>query len=176
MEKQKFPLLSDAAGETLSMAPIINSASLGAVQVGDRDLLVEMTGTDMPSLLLATMIVACDFFDAGYTILPCLVKHPYDTGFGKDLVTPFIFRNGRKLRLRRYANFWVKTFRSKMLSALARTGVEAEERRFYKRTAASVPQRLLHSADVIEDIMLGCELSAFKPENRTILRSAACRP
>ena len=64
MEKaKKFPLLSDAAGETLSMAPIINSASLGAVQVGDRDLLVEMTGTDMPSLLLATMIVACDFFD-----------------------------------------------------------------------------------------------------------------
>ena len=40
---KKFPLLSDSAGETLSMAPIINSASLGAVQKGDSDLLVEMT-------------------------------------------------------------------------------------------------------------------------------------
>ena len=41
----------------------------------------------MPSLLLATNIVACDA-DAGYTILPVLVKTPYETGFGKELVTP----------------------------------------------------------------------------------------
>ena len=163
---KKFPLLSDAAGETLSMAPIINSASLGAVQVGDSDLLVEMTGTDMPSLLLATMIVACDFFDAGYTILPCLVKHPYDTGFGKDLVTPFYFQERTQASVAAVRKLLGEDLSvEKMLSALARTGVEAQE----KDGLISVlppPYRndFLHSADVIEDIMLGCELSAFKPE------------
>ena len=81
----KFPLLTDDKGEVLSMAPIINSATLGAVKVGDSDLLVEMTGTDMPSLLLATNIVCCDFVDAGYTILPVKVEHPYETGFGLQL-------------------------------------------------------------------------------------------
>ena len=49
---REVPLLVDDKNEVLSMAPIINSATLGAVQVGDRDLLVEMTGTDMPSLVL----------------------------------------------------------------------------------------------------------------------------
>ena len=94
-----FPLLSDAKGETMSMAPIINSATLGAVQVGDKDLMVEMTGTDMPGLLLATMIVACDFADAGYEILPVCVKHPYDTGFGKEIVTPYFFQDTTKASL-----------------------------------------------------------------------------
>ncbi|HKL85153.1 MAG TPA: phenylalanine--tRNA ligase subunit beta, partial [Treponemataceae bacterium] len=87
-----FPLLIDAKNEVLSMAPIINSASLGAVQVGDSDLLVEMTGTDMPSLLVATNIVACDFADAGYSILPVKIEHPYDTGYGKTITTPYYFQ------------------------------------------------------------------------------------
>ena len=42
-DMSKFPLLSDGNGEIMSMAPIINSATLGAVQVGDKDLMVEMT-------------------------------------------------------------------------------------------------------------------------------------
>src|SRR5574344_2676806 len=91
-DAKKFPLLADAKNEILSMAPIINSATLGAVKVGDADLLVEMTGTDMPSLALATNIVACDFADAGYTIIPVKVEHPYETGFGKTITTPFYFQ------------------------------------------------------------------------------------
>ncbi len=91
-DAKKFPLLQDSKDEILSMAPIINSATLGAVQVGDRDLLVEMTGTDMPSLILATSIVACDFADAGYEILPVRIDHPYDTGFGKSIETPYYFQ------------------------------------------------------------------------------------
>ncbi|GHV81619.1 hypothetical protein AGMMS49991_01770 [Spirochaetia bacterium] len=42
------PLLVDAKGGVLSYPPIINSADIGAVQVGDTDLFVELTGTDQP--------------------------------------------------------------------------------------------------------------------------------
>ena len=41
------PLLVDASGAILSYPPIINSADLGAVKVGDTELFVEVTGTDM---------------------------------------------------------------------------------------------------------------------------------
>ena len=162
----KFPLLSDAAGDTLSMAPIINSAALGAVQVGDSDLLVEMTGTDMPSLLLATMIVACDFFDAGYKILPCLIKHPYDTGFGKDIVTPLYFQSSASASVKAAQKLLGENLSAaEMLAALARMGVEACEKDG-TITVMPPPYRndFLHEVDVIEDIMLGRELPSFKPE------------
>ena len=85
----QFPLLTDDKNEVLSMAPIINSATLGAVQVGDKDLMVELTGDNMENLILAANIVACDFHDAGYEILPVKVEHPYETGFGKEIVVPY---------------------------------------------------------------------------------------
>jgi len=165
-DKSRFPLLSDATGETLSMAPIINSAALGAVQTGDSDLLVEMTGTDMPSLLLATMIVACDFFDTGYTILPCLIKHPYDTGFGKDIVTPLYFQKPATASVPAAQKLLGENLSAQhMLCALARMGVEASEK---DGTVTVIPppyrNDFLHEVDIIEDIMLGCGLTSFKPE------------
>src|SRR5574344_2871537 len=96
---KKFPLLSDAKNEVLSMAPIINSATLGAVKVGDKDLMVELTGDIMENLMLAANIVACDFLDQGYEIKPILVKHPYETGLGKDVVAPFYFQTSTKTKL-----------------------------------------------------------------------------
>ena len=94
-----FPLLSDAKNEVMSMAPIINSATLGAVQVGDSDLMVELTGDNMENLVLSANIVACDFADQGYTIKPILVKHPYETGLGKDILVPFYFQPSTKTTL-----------------------------------------------------------------------------
>ena len=44
-DAKQFPLLKDDKGEIMSMAPIINSATLGAVKVGDKGLMVELTGT-----------------------------------------------------------------------------------------------------------------------------------
>mgnify|MGYP001771757643 FL=1 len=95
----KFPLLSDATGNVLSMAPITNSNGLGAVKTGDTGLMVEITGDNMENIMLAANIVACDFADCGYTIEPILVKHPYDTIFGKDVVAPYYFQPQTKATL-----------------------------------------------------------------------------
>ena len=169
-DMKKFPLLTDSKNEVLSMAPIINSATLGAVQVGDADLLVEMTGTDMPSLLLATNIVACDFADAGYTILPVLVKHPYETGFGKDLVTPYFFQESTKAKLSDINKLLGSSLTAeeakdallKMSCDIEISGAKNEE----IVTVTPPPYRndFLHAVDIIEDIMMGKELSFFKPE------------
>ena len=60
------PLLTDSKGAVLSYPPIINSNDLGAVKVGDTELFVELTGTDLASVTLSASIVACDFADFGY--------------------------------------------------------------------------------------------------------------
>ncbi|MDR1786383.1 MAG: phenylalanine--tRNA ligase subunit beta [Spirochaetaceae bacterium] len=170
-DKPRFPLLTDDRDEVLSMAPIINSATLGAVKVGDSDLLVEMTGTDMPSLLLATNIVACDFADAGYDILPCMVRHPYDTGFGRDICVPFYFQQPLDMGV------------GAMNRLLGSSLSPDEARRALERMGNTVtgiagtgdsavitlkppPYRndFLHQVDAIEDVMVGMTLEKFPPE------------
>ena len=161
-----FPLLTDDKGEIMSMAPIINSATLGAVQVGDSDLLVEMTGSDMTSLLLSANIVACDFADAGYTILPCKVEHPYDTGFGKDIVAPFYFQKPAVASLSEINRLLGSQLTPEQaiaaLEKMGNTVTVAGD----KVTVQIPPYRndFLHEVDIIEDVMMGMELSSFPPE------------
>ena len=161
-----FPLLTDDKGEIMSMAPIINSATLGAVQVGDSDLLVEMTGSDMTSLLLSANIVACDFADAGYTILPCKVEHPYDTGFGKDIVAPFYFQEPATASLSEINRLLGSQLTPEQvttaLEKMGNTVTVAGD----KVTVQIPPYRndFLHEVDIIEDVMMGMELSSFPPE------------
>ncbi|MCM1321001.1 MAG: phenylalanine--tRNA ligase subunit beta [Bacteroides sp.] len=167
---KKFPLLSDAKGETLSMAPIINSATLGAVQVGDSDLLVEVTGSDMASLLLTANIVACDFADAGYEILPCLVRHPYDTGFGQDIIAPYYFQETTKTSAAAVNKLLGSDFSAQQIAeALERMGNSAEisgndGEEIITLTPPPYRNDFLHEVDVIEDVMMGMTLSAFSPE------------
>lgn len=166
-----FPLLSDAKGETMSMAPIINSATLGAVQVGDKDLMVELTGTDMAGLLLSANIVACDFADAGYEILPVKVVHPYDTGFGKEIVTPFYFQDTTDASLKACnKRLGSDLTAEEAVDALAHMGCAATTKAGKDGdtiiTLTPPPYRndFLHEVDVIEDIMMGKTLGFFSPE------------
>jgi phenylalanyl-tRNA synthetase beta chain len=88
---KRFPLLTDSRAEVLSFPPVINSDRIGAVEVGDENLFIELTGTDIYSLMLTANIVACDLSDAGCTILPVKIEYPYDTALGREVVCPFYF-------------------------------------------------------------------------------------
>jgi phenylalanyl-tRNA synthetase beta chain len=164
-DMKKFPLLSDAKNEVLSMAPIINSATLGAVQVGDKDLMVELTGDNIENLILSANIVACDFADQGYEIKPILVKHPYDTGLGKDIMVPYYFQKTTKTTLKAVNKLLGSDFdMPKVVDALTRMGSTVETSG-EEITLSPAPYRndFLHEVDIIEDVMIGCNISAFEP-------------
>ena len=180
---KKFPLLTDDKDEVLSMAPIINSATLGAVQVGDKDLMVELTGDNMENLILAANIVACDFHDAGYEILPVKVVHPYETGFGKEITVPFYFQKPTKATLAAInKKLGCDLTKAQILDALSRmdNDVVAKDIPTNEKTAKycaanktdveftvqPAPYRndFLHEVDVIEDVMIGMTLDYFKPQ------------
>lgn len=165
-DKKHFPLLKDANGEVLSMPPVINSAKIGAVQAGDTDLFVEFTGTDMTSILLSANIVACDFADCGYTILPVKIEHPYETGYGKAVTTPFYFQENAETSVEAVNKLLGSSFKAEEIAeALKRMDSETEISGNKIRLKPS-PYRndFLHEVDIIEDVMMGKTVNFFTPE------------
>lgn len=179
----KYPVLHDDSGEIMSMSPIINSATLGQIEVGDKDLMVELTGDNMENLMLAANIVACDFYDAGFEILPVKVHHEYETGFGKDVVIPYYFQSTTNAHLSAInKKLGVDLTKAEVLKALELMGnkveskdipTEKENENFVKANKTDVlftiipaPYRndFLHEVDVIEDVMIGRGLDTFEPE------------
>jgi phenylalanyl-tRNA synthetase beta chain len=172
------PLLTDSGGGILSYPPIINSADLGAVQVGDTGLFVEITGTDIISVTLAASIVACDLADNGFAIEPVEVEYEYDTPFGRNVVTPFYFQEPVFCSLGRIETFLgEKLSGAQCVQALERMGARAEAVSGIEKGKAALGETegvqtwppeyrndFLHAADVAEDVMIGRSLASFRPE------------
>jgi phenylalanyl-tRNA synthetase beta chain len=163
---EKYPYLEETGGATLSMPPIINSATVGAVEEGDQRLFIEMTGTDLQSLLVACNIVAADMADAGFTILPVLIRYPYDTAFGREIVTPYYFQEPVTVDLPSIQKLLGREVSLEEASgALARVGVTV--RQDNGGTLAVMPpvyrNDFLHPVDVIEDVMIGLGMDYFQP-------------
>jgi phenylalanyl-tRNA synthetase beta chain len=174
----RFPLLTDDTGSVLSFPPVINSAGIGAVQEGDTTLFIELTGTDLDSLLLTASIVACDVADAGYTIEPVRIEYPYDPPYGREITVPYYFQKPQRATLRDINRLLGTSLsEEEIVAALHRMGVVAtaassasasapagggEERAIVVR----VPEYrndFLHAVDIVEDVMIGRGMDAFPP-------------
>jgi phenylalanyl-tRNA synthetase beta chain len=159
------PLLVDSTGAVLSYPPIINSADLGAVQVGDSELFIEVTGGDMPSVNLAVNIMACDLADQGFEILPVGIEYPYATPFGRSVVTPFYFQKPQEVE----AGFAARLLGDvispgQAASFVARMGCQVEvEGATLKVRPPEYRNDFLHPVDIVEDIMIGRGMDSFEP-------------
>ena len=176
--EQIHPFLIDSEGGVLSYPPIINSADIGAVLVGDTDIFIELTGTDQNSITLAASIVACDLADNGFTIEPVEVEYEFDTPYGQKCITPYYFQEPVFCSLERIEKYLGETISAEnCVKALARMGVRAEKTEDSERGKTGTPKTpgvlawppeyrndFLHAADVMEDIMMGRGLNTFKPE------------
>ncbi len=161
----KFPFITDSAGSVLSFSPVINSSEIGAVEVGDENLFIELTGTDLPSLILTASIVACDLADDGFTILPVRVEYSYDTSLGRSITTPFYFQKDISVDVN-YARKLLGSDLSaeEMTAALERMGIKPSLKG--SEISIEVPEYrndFLHSVDIIEDIMMGRGMDSFDP-------------
>ena len=84
----RWPLLKDDAGTVLSFPPVTNSADVGEVKVGDSELFLEVTGTDLRMVTLVINILAANMADRGAQIEPLETVFPDATVFGKNVVMP----------------------------------------------------------------------------------------
>lgn len=161
----RFPFLTDSEGEVLSFPPVINSARIGAVEVGDEQLFIELTGTVLKDILLAASIVACDLADQGFTILPVKVKYPYETEFGSEIVCPYYFQEPVAAEIPYINGLLGEDLSSEqILQALERMGVYAvEDGGSVYITVPEYRNDFLHPVDIVEDVMIGHGLSEFEP-------------
>src|SRR5256712_4168830 len=95
----QVPLLRDAKGDVLSFPPIINSRDIGEVQVGDADLFIEVTGTDLRMVMLAVNILAANLHDRGALIEPVEVVYPSKTAYGRTVRMPQAFSKPCAIKL-----------------------------------------------------------------------------
>jgi phenylalanyl-tRNA synthetase beta chain len=146
------------------------------VQVGDSDLFVELTGADLPSVVLSASIAACDLADQGWTIEPVEICYEYDTPFGKNWTTPFYFQSPVFCSLARIEKYLGEPINGKeCVAALQRMGCRAEKIKDVELGSTEIVEGVrawppeyrndfLHAADVMEDVMIGRGLSTFKPQ------------
>ncbi|MGA2548414.1 MAG: phenylalanine--tRNA ligase subunit beta [Rectinemataceae bacterium] len=160
------PLLTDAKGAVLSYPPIINSNDLGAVQVGDTELFVELTGTDLVSVALSASIVACDFADSGYRVEPVKVEYPYDTAFGREVTFPYYFQVPVSVEAAKVAKLLGMPFSVQATrEAVERMGSATESHGQYVTVfPPEYRNDFLHAVDIVEDVMMGKGMAFFEPE------------
>ena len=161
-----FPYLEDASGATLSFPPVINSAGLGNVVVGDAHFFVELTGPHLDTLLLTAAIAACDLADAGYTIDPVLIRYPYATAYGREVVTPRYFQAETTIELASAERLLGEPIAPPEAQRLVqRMGSRARvEGASLVVTPPPYRNDFLHAVDVVEEIAIGRGLSSFAPE------------
>ncbi len=169
------PLLVDANGEVLSYPPIINSADLGAVKVGDTDIFVEVTGSDLASVNVSASIMACDLADQGYTIEPVQIEYESPTEWGKTYISPLYFQEECFCSLQRIQRFLGQELSpAEIEAALLRMdckptlcqGRERNSQQTCEGVLVALPpyrNDYLHAADIVEDVMIGHGLNNFKP-------------
>lgn len=162
----RYPILVDSKEQILSFPPIINSREIGEVQVGDSELFVEVTGTDLRMVMLALNIFACNLFDRGAAIEPVSVHYPEKNEFGKVLRMPLDFSAPVALTLDDIHRALGEALPLEEAAAALevygyRVGKKGEK---LKATAPPYRDDTMHPIDVIEDVAISRGYGSFQPE------------
>jgi phenylalanyl-tRNA synthetase beta chain len=162
---ERLPLLWDSDGQVLSFPPIINSRELGEVRLGDTDLLVEVTGTDLNMVVLALNIFASNLADRGATIESVDISYPYETEFGTTVKTPLDMNQSQRISLDAIEQALGMPLGSASIQeALGSYGYQVKPTR-HSVSVKLPPFRndLMHVMDVAEDVAITRGYDSFSP-------------
>ena len=162
----KYPLLVDAQKKVLSFPPIINSRQVGEVQVGDRDLFVEVTGVDLRMVVLTINILAVNLADRGGSISPVEVRFPYSTEMGKRVRMPARLSKSFSVNADIFSRvLGEKIPTDRIVSELTKYGYQAKTQgRVIIATVPPYRDDLMHAVDVVEDFAISRGYTSFIPE------------
>ncbi|MFT5366057.1 MAG: phenylalanyl-tRNA synthetase beta chain [Candidatus Latescibacterota bacterium] len=163
----KFPIIRDAKNEVLSMPPVINSQTLGRVEVGNTHLFCEATGTELDSVLLTIAILAANMADRGGTIYPVTIKYPYDTPRGREIYSPTDLTervNVDTAEIHRLIGTDISA--QDIETSLNAMGYRNVSVKGTQVSAQPAPYRddILHPVDIIEDVIISIGYESFEPE------------
>ncbi|OGW70283.1 MAG: phenylalanine--tRNA ligase subunit beta, partial [Nitrospirae bacterium RIFCSPLOWO2_01_FULL_62_17] len=161
----RVPLLRDAEGQVLSLPPVINSREIGEVRIGDAELFVEVTGTDLRMVILTLNILAANLADRGATIEPIEVVYPSATALGKTVRTPLDFSQARPIPVKTIEAALGQSFGATSIArALTAYGYRVKPSR--ETVIVKLPpyrNDLMHAVDVVEDVAISRGYGEFTP-------------
>lgn len=163
--KSLLPILRDAKDQPLSFPPIINSREIGEVRVGDDELFIEVTGTDLAMVILSLNIFAANLADRGASIEPVEIQYPTSTMLGKRVNTPQDLGKPKTIQ--------IKTIEQALGQALGETVVKqaleaygyglSVEKGSVKAKLPPYRHDLMHTMDVVEDVAMSRGYAEFTP-------------
>ncbi|MBI4441538.1 phenylalanine--tRNA ligase subunit beta [Candidatus Woesearchaeota archaeon] len=144
-DAKEYPVLEDAKKNILSFPPVINSQETGRVEIGDKHLFFEATGTDHAAVQLAATIFAYALADRGFSITEVTVTYK-----NKAEETPVLKEEQLTISADQVSHLLGLHFKKQEIKQLlerAQYDVTGE-----KVTVAPYRGDVLHAVDVIEDI------------------------
>ena len=152
----RYPVFLDAKGNILCLVPICNAKGYGEVTPQTRDVAIEVTGTDLNTVMAILDIICCSMADGGATIYQVKMRYP-----GKRIVAPAL--TTRKMQL---DHAWIarllglKLPPSKIKQLLGRMDIVLTA-----NNAMAPPYRVdvMHPVDILEDIAIAHGYNNFHP-------------
>ncbi|MEM2875570.1 MAG: phenylalanine--tRNA ligase subunit beta [Candidatus Bathyarchaeia archaeon] len=150
-----WPILHDSENKVLSFPPIINSNTLGRVTEETEEVLVEVTGTRLETVMNTLNIMVTSMCDRGGETYSVEVNYPY--GSDGIVVTPRFFTEKMSVEfkyLEKVLGLNLKPAEVEEMLLRARFGVSSMNE---EKVVVEVPFYridVMHPVDIIEDIAI----------------------
>jgi phenylalanyl-tRNA synthetase beta chain len=160
-----WPLLIDGEDKVLSLPPIINSDDLGKIGLDTKNILVEVTGTNVDMVSNTLKIVVAALAERGGKIYSC--TQTYADKSAKPVITPDLKSSFKELSVS-YANRLLgSTFKpAEMIRSLVRAGHPARQVSKDILHVESLCYRIdiMHQVDLVEDLAIALDINKLDPE------------
>jgi len=159
-----WPILLDSRNSVLSFPPIINSNDLGRITPETHNVLVEVTGTSIETVLNALMMMTVSLADRGGQIYSSVTRYPY--GKAKRAVTPVLRARHVRLGLDHIRSVLGIELSANDAARLLNIAGFGPSRSSSKSLDVVVPcyrLDIMHPVDIIEDIGIAYGLNRVKP-------------
>lgn len=159
-----WPILLDSRNNVLSFPPVINSNDLGRITPQTHNVLVEVTGTSLDTVLNALMMVTVSLADRGGRIYSSVIQYPYGKA-GKS-VTPVLKMQHVRVGLNLVRSVLGLDLSANDAAKLLRKAGFGVSRSSANSLTVIVPcfrLDIMHPVDIIEDIGIAYGLNQIKP-------------
>ncbi len=156
-----YPLIVDADDNVLSMPPIING-ELTKLTLDTRNLLIDVTGTDLQAVTQTLIILATSFAESGGKIRTMEMTYPDQTMVMPDLTPQEMMVDvGNCSKI-----IGITLNAQEVAQALERVrmGAEVVDEDRVKVLIPSFRVDILHQVDLVENVAIGYSFPDIKPE------------
>ena len=162
---KEWPLLADGEDKILSLPPIVNANDLGKIDSDTKNILVEVTGTNVDTVGNTLKIVVAALAERGGKIYSC--SQTYANKGAKQKITPDLKSSFKELSVS-YANKLLgASFKpAEIIRTLARAGHPAGQVSKDMLSVESLCYRIdiMHQVDLVEDLAIALDINKLDPE------------